>query len=102
MSVVQADLLEAFRIHEHIHVAILVEIAVGHGFDEGALHGVRRLVAHHGFDPVRNAPHVDGGCRRALAGMHAFGFEDDIKLAVLMFDDIALANAACDNLDHCM
>jgi hypothetical protein len=32
--------------------------------------------------------------------MHALGFEDDIKLAVLMFDDVALANAACDNLNH--
>jgi len=33
--------------------------------------------------------------------VHALRFEDNVKLAVLMFDDIALANAACDNLNHC-
>jgi hypothetical protein len=32
--------------------------------------------------------------------MEAFGLENDIELAVLMLDDIALADAACDDLCH--
>jgi len=37
----------------------------------------------------------------ALARMEAFGFQHDIELAILMFDDICLyARAACDDLGH--
>jgi hypothetical protein len=43
---------------------------------------------------------VDGRGRRALAGMHAFRLEHDVKFAVLVLDDVALAYAACDDFDH--
>ena len=70
------------------------------GLDEGALQRVGGLVAHHRLHAVRDAAHVDGGGRRALAGVHGLGLEHDVELAVLVLDDIALADTACDNLDH--
>ena len=96
----QAHLLEALGIHEHIHITILVEIAVGYGFHEGALHGIGCLVTHGGFHAIGNAAHVDGGGGCSLAGVHAFGFQHDIELAIFMFNDVALANAACNNFNH--
>jgi len=97
---IQMNLLETLGVHEDIVIAILIEIAVGDRLDESSLHGVGGLVADGCLDPVRDAPHVDGCRRRALAGVHAFSLEDDIELAILMLDDIALAGAACDDLDH--
>jgi hypothetical protein len=72
------DLFETFRVHENVLFAVLIEIRVGDGFDEGAFHVVGGLEADNGFHAIRNAAHIDccGGC--ALAGVHGFGLENDI------------------------
>src|SRR5438046_10069121 len=93
-------LLEILRIHEHVLIAILVEIVVGLGLDESPLDGIGRLEALGNLDPVGDPPHVDLRRRRAFAGMEAFGLEHDIELSVAMLDDIALAQSACNGLYH--
>jgi hypothetical protein len=72
------DLFETFGVHENVLFAVLIEIGVGDGFDEGAFHVVGGLEADDGFHAVGNAAHVDccGWC--ALAGMHGFGLQNDI------------------------
>ena len=72
------DLLEAFGVHEDVLFAVLIKIGVADGLDEGAFHGVSGFETDDGFHAVRNAAHVDGGRRRALAGVHGFGFEDNV------------------------
>src|SRR5207244_10994468 len=96
----QMYLLEIVRIHEHIFISVLIEIVERKRIDEGPFHLVGRLVAHHGFDAIRDAAHVDGGGWSSLAWMEAFGFQHDIDLAILVFDDIAFTHGGCDDLGH--
>ena len=55
-----------------------------------------RLVALGHLYAVADPAHVDLGRRGALAGMEAFGVENDVEL-VVEFDDIALAKRAGDD-----
>ena len=92
-------LVEGFRLHEHITVAVLVEIIVVVVFDEGLFDTVGGAQAFHGLHPVADAAHFQMGNGRALAGMDILGGQDEIKLAVLL-DDIAFAHRAGDNRNH--
>jgi elongation factor P--(R)-beta-lysine ligase len=94
------DLLKGVRIHEHVVIAILIKIGVLDRLNERPLHCVGCFVAHNSLHTIRDAPHVDGCRRRALARVHAFGLQDDVELAVFMFDDVALADAAGDDFNH--
>src|SRR5438067_564693 len=93
-------LLEIVRVHEHVLIAVLVEIVERLGLDKRALDRIRRLETFRDLDPVGDPPHVDLCRRRAFARMEAFGLEHDVELAVAMFDDVALAQSACNDLDH--
>ena len=90
-------LVVGLRIHEMVAVAVLVEEGEFAVLDEGALDLLGGLVAVGGLHAVRNAAHVDLGRRRALAGMEALRGQNDIELAIVALDDIALANRTCDD-----
>jgi hypothetical protein len=49
------------------------------------------------LDPIGQAPHVNLSCGRSFARVKTFRGKDDAQLTVFTFDNIALANRACDN-----
>src|SRR5262249_14458420 len=65
-------------------------------FHVGALDLLGRLEALRHLHAVADAAHIDLGGGGPLAGMKAFGVEDDVELA-LEFDDIALPERAGDD-----
>ena len=93
-------LVEGLRLHEHIVVAVLVEIVViGLVLDEGLFDAVGGAQPLHGLHAVADAAHFQMGDGRALAGMDILGGQDEIELAVLL-EDIAFAHGAGDNRNH--
>ena len=58
--------------------AVLIEIGVGDGFDKSPFHVVGGLEADDCLHTVRNAAHVNGRSRCAFAGVHGFGFQNDV------------------------
>ena len=67
--------------------------------DERPLQAFAGLHRDDGLHAIRDAAHFHRRRRRALAGAEAVGLEHDIKPA-FMFQNIALADVAGDNLDH--
>ena len=80
--------------------AVVVEELVLAILDDGALDLLDGLVALRNLHAVADAAHVDLGGRGALAGMEAFGGQNDVELAVDV-ENIALADGAGDNLHRC-
>jgi hypothetical protein len=93
------QLVVAFRIHEVIALAVLVQEGVVALVDEGALDLLGRAVAFRHLHPVRNAAHVQLGDRRTLAGVDVFGVEDHVELAVHI-DDGTLPQRAGGDFSH--
>jgi hypothetical protein len=93
------ELVVAFRVHEVIALAVLVQEGVVALVDEGALDGLGRAVAFRHLHPVRDAAHVQLGDRRALAGVDVFDVENDVELAVHI-DDETLPQRAGGDFGH--
>src|SRR5262249_12818826 len=89
-------LVVMLRSHEMEAVAVLVKVLKLAVLHVGAFHLLGRLVALRHLYAVADPAHVDLGGRGTLAGVEAFGVEDDVELAV-EFDDIALAERAGDD-----
>src|SRR5262249_46884607 len=77
-------------------VAVLVKVLILAIFHIGTLDLFGCLEALRHLYPIADAAHVDLGRGGALAGVKAFGIEDDVELAV-DFDDIALTERAADD-----
>src|SRR5262249_15046157 len=92
----QRHLVVGLGVHEMKAVAVLVEVLMRAILHVGAFDLLGRLEALRHFYAVADAAHVDLSGGGTLAGMEAFGIEDDIELAV-EFDDIALAERAGDD-----
>ena len=80
-----------------IAVAVLVEVGVFAVLNVGALHLFGGLVALDGLHAVGEPAHLDLRRRRALAREKALGGKHAVELPVV-FEDIALAHRACDDL----
>ena len=93
------DLIEGLRLHEHVVIAVLIQIIVGLVLDERLFEAVGGFVALVDLHAVGDAAHFELGHGRALAGMDVFCRQDDIKFAVFL-DDVALADIAGDNRNH--
>ncbi len=93
------DLVEGLRLHEHVLVAVLVQIVEILVLDEGLLDAVGGAQAFDGLHAVGNAAHFQMGDGGALAGMDVLRREHEIELAVLL-EDIAFAHGAGDNRNH--
>ena len=93
------DLVESLRVHEHVLIAVLIEIVEGAFVDERLFQRVGGLVALVDLHAVGDAAHLELGHRRALAGMDVLGGQHDVELAVLL-DDVALADIAGDDGNH--
>ena len=91
------QLLKALVIHEVEAFAVLIEEGEVAIFHESALDLFGRLVAVRRLHAIGQAAHVDLGRGRALAGMEAFGGQNNIELSVLALDNIALADRTGDD-----
>jgi hypothetical protein len=94
------DLLVGLGLHEVVPLAVRVEVLVAAVIDFGLFDHFDRAPAEGHLHAVRDAAHIDLGHRVALAGVDVLRREDHVELAVLVLDDVALAQRRGDDLDH--
>jgi len=83
-----------------VALGVVVEVVVGALVDVGLLDHFDRAPAGGNLHAVGDAAHIDLGHRVALAGVDVFGDQHDVELAVVVLDDVALAQRRGDDLDH--
>ena len=80
-------------------IAVMVEIGVGALVDKSLLERVGGFVALVDFHAIADAAHFKLRDRCSLAGVNVLGRENYIELSIF-FDDVALADVACNNRNH--